>query len=196
MEFYIPRRQWSFDTKFKIDEVQMAEKCWNIRLMGDEFGPLSDKDLIASAVNGKIDSETQVRKGASGAWRMACEIKGLFEAAGSQRELDQGRDLSNVFVSTGPPPTMFEVIDIVFAVDSAGVTGFWKPGVDVSAAFEKVKARLKISAFQLGADGVFNCHFEYRDVAEQRLIEIFAYGTAVKFMPDSSLSPNSSLSVD
>jgi uncharacterized protein YbjQ (UPF0145 family) len=211
----------------------MEEKVWYVSVMGDEFGPISDQDLIASVSTGRITADTQVRKGTSGPWRMAGEIKGLLDAGKRHREnaerekekaiereserltIERER-LANMVISTGSPPSGFEVVDIVFAVDSAGANGFFAPGMDASGAFEKVKQGLKMAAFHKGADAVFNCHFEYRDavarkavagvvgavaniglgtaafsgMGQKELIEIFAYGTAVKLHQITGLTEN------
>ena len=69
------------------------------------------------------------------------------------------------------------------------------------AAFSGVKEQLKDAAFRIGADAVINCQFEYRvavstnaigsligeaagvALGTAQVIEIFAYGTAIKYIP-------------
>ncbi|MES0370828.1 MAG: heavy metal-binding domain-containing protein, partial [Mariprofundaceae bacterium] len=56
------------------------------------------------------------------------------------------------------------------------------PGI----AFEGVKKQLKQKCSEMGGNAVINCQFEYRNaltdgfVGKKEVIEIFAYGTAVK----------------
>lgn len=131
-----------------------------------------------------------------------------------QDELNAERDrkrFASLTVSTcSPPPNyIFEILDTVFAFDSDGDAGvvLAKNG-DPNVAFKRVKHRLKQAAFDIGADAVINCQFEYRvAVAVNRTsqaigaaisglmdtniavgpscaqaIEIFAYGTAIRFL--------------
>lgn len=57
---------------------------------------------------------------------------------------------------------------------------------DPNKAFDKVKDRLRKKASELCGHAVINCQFEYRVAVSQGLmgskqvIEIFAYGTAVR----------------
>lgn len=174
---------------------------WYYQLMGETTGPITQAKLIAVAAEGRLDRETLVRKGKDGSWKMAVEVGGLFSKADevrtSQQDAQRQADLyektrwENMTVSTSAPPAKydFKIIDTVFALDSDGRAGvlFGKTG-DASAAFAKVKERLKVRAYELGADGVINCQFEYRvavtgeGLASQQVLEIFAYGTAVKFV--------------
>ena len=112
-------------------------------------------------------------------------------------------------VSTCAPPLSqhFEIIDTVFAMDSRGQAGFLvNEEADPHGAFAGVKQKLKDIAFHLGADAVVNCQFEYRvavstdkltaavgaavgvGIGHAQTIEIFAYGTAIKFTsPDTNV---------
>ena len=86
--------------------------------------------------------------------------------------------------STGDIKQEYTIIDIIFAMDSH------KEGIIFSAdpnkAFEGVKAQLTKKCKALGGDAVINCQFEYRVavgdglISKKQVIEIFAYGTAVK----------------
>lgn len=94
--------------------------------------------------------------------------------------------LAHVLVITGELNMNYQVIDCVFALDSH------KEGIlslaDPKQAFEGVRTQLRQQAVNLGADSIINCQFEYRTKAEANLfgsghkevIEIFAYGTAVR----------------
>lgn len=92
--------------------------------------------------------------------------------------------MDGVIISTGGVNKDFDVIDTVFAMDSHKA-GFFK-GADPNQAFEKVKQILVEKCKALGGNGVLNCQFEYRVAVEEgftgakQVIEIFAYGTAVK----------------
>ena len=94
--------------------------------------------------------------------------------------------LAHVLVITGELNMNYQVIDSVFALDSH------KEGIfslaDPKQAFAGVRQQLRQQAVDLGADSIINCQFEYRTKNEANLfgsghkevIEIFAYGTAVR----------------
>jgi len=90
----------------------------------------------------------------------------------------------NILITTGDLKEDYEVIDAVFALDSSQA-GFLS-GADPNKAFEKVKNALRAKASELGGHAVINCQFEYRValaqglVGSKQVIEIFAYGTAVR----------------
>ncbi len=91
---------------------------------------------------------------------------------------------NNILVTTSGINDEFEIIDSIFALDSSTAGIFW--GADPNKAFDKVKDQLRNKCEQLGGDAVINCQFEYRVAVSQGLIgskqviEIFAYGTAVR----------------
>jgi len=78
----------------------------------------------------------------------------------------------------------YEVIDTVFAIDSHK-EGFLS-SADPSKAFQGVNQQLKTLCKALGGDAIIGCQFEYRNatadgfIGKKQVIEIFAYGTAVK----------------
>lgn len=92
--------------------------------------------------------------------------------------------MNNILITTGDIKDDYEIIDAVFALDSCK-EGFFK-GADPNKAFDKVKDGLRNKASELGGHAVINCQFEYRVALSQgfggskQVIEIFAYGTAVR----------------
>lgn len=92
--------------------------------------------------------------------------------------------MNNILISTGDIKEDYEVIDAIFALDSCK-EGILK-GADPSQAFDKVKMALRNKCAQLCGDAVINCQFEYRVALSQgfgspkQVVEIFAYGTAVR----------------
>ncbi|MBD2847069.1 heavy metal-binding domain-containing protein [Paenibacillus sp. IB182496] len=91
-----------------------------------------------------------------------------------------------IIITTGNLNVHCEVIDTIFAIDSHK-EGVFK-SADPNLAFEGVKNQLKQRAAQLGGHAVISCQFEYR-VAQasgmmgtKQVIEIFAYGTVVRFI--------------
>ncbi len=92
--------------------------------------------------------------------------------------------MNNILITTGDIKDDYEIIDAVFALDSCK-EGFFK-GADPNKAFDKVKDGLRKKASELGGHAVINCQFEYRVAVSQgfsgskQVIEIFAYGTAVR----------------
>jgi len=107
-----------------------------------------------------------------------------------------------IFISTGPIHQSFQVVDVVFAMDSQeqgffaellGKTVGFHVGANPSKAFDKVKLQLRYQCASLGGDAVVNCQFEHRVALTNSLIpgtggkqtvEIFAYGTVVKLIKD------------
>jgi|UniRef100_UPI0040472B22 predicted nuclease with TOPRIM domain len=91
-------------------------------------------------------------------------------------------------VSTSSINQQFEVVDVVFAFDSHK-EGFLENGADPTKAFLKVVNRLRSICADLGGDAVINCQFDYRYAVgsslvgnAKQVIEIYAYGTAVKYL--------------
>lgn len=108
------------------------------------------------------------------------------------------RRLANIFISTGTISEPFQVIDVVFAMDSqeqgffaeilSKTTGY-HIGANPSKAFHKVKLQLRSQCLELGGDAVINCQFEHRvavtnsmlpGMGGKQTVEIFAYGTVIK----------------
>lgn len=90
-----------------------------------------------------------------------------------------------VYISTSDSARDYEVLDAIFALDSHK-DGFFS-NIDPNKAFEGVKKQLSDKCAKLGGDAVISCQFEYRMavgaglLGKKQVIEIFAYGTAVKF---------------
>ena len=197
---------------------------WFYRMMGDEFGPLTTQQLIDAVIENTISSDTEVRKDPESFWTFAMDVKGLFaavdkkraeyegeserlEAQRKQAEIDsedkKRRRWENLKISTcGPlPGKEFRVIDTIFAMDSSSEKeGFFShTEANPDDAFTKVKEQLRRYAFELGADAVVSCQFEYRVAVStdkgvealanwvgvsgghSQCVEIFAYGTAVSY---------------
>lgn len=89
-----------------------------------------------------------------------------------------------MILSTGDLKQKYTIVDVIFAMDSHK-EGFLS-SADPNKAFEGVKAQLTKKCKALGGDAVINCQFEYRVAVgdglmnKKQVIEIFAYGTAVK----------------
>ena len=91
-----------------------------------------------------------------------------------------------VIISTGDIRRDYEIIDVVFAMDSHTQGMF--SGVDPNKAFQGVKKQLASRCESLKGHAVINCQFEYRAaqsdgiMSKKQVFEIFAYGTVVKFV--------------
>lgn len=89
-----------------------------------------------------------------------------------------------MIIATGDIKQNYAIIDTIFAMDSHK-EGFLS-SADPNKAFEGVKLQLAKKCTSLGGDAVINCQFEYRValgdglMSKKQVIEIFAYGTAVK----------------
>ena len=89
-----------------------------------------------------------------------------------------------MIIATGDIKQNYSIIDTIFAMDSHK-EGFFSTA-DPNKAFEGVKLQLTKKCNSLGGDAVINCQFEYRValgeglMSKKQVIEIFAYGTAVK----------------
>lgn len=93
-------------------------------------------------------------------------------------------DLSQIIITTGPPPFEYEVIDTLIVLETLSKNFFQEAGP--SLAFNGVKRKLRNRGFKKGATAIINCHFDYRISAGHGIfgvihdLEIFAYGTMVK----------------
>lgn len=94
-------------------------------------------------------------------------------------------DYSKILIATGDLKEDYEVIDVVFALDSSTEKFF--SAADPNQAFSNVKNSLRKKCMELGGQAVINCEFEHRVAVSQgafggskQVIEIFAYGTAVR----------------
>lgn len=88
-------------------------------------------------------------------------------------------------ISTTDIEQDYEILDAVFALDSSTAKIF--SSANPGAAFQGVNKQLREVCSSLGGDAVIGCQFEYRNAladgifGKKQSIEIFAYGTAVKF---------------
>ena len=108
-----------------------------------------------------------------------------------EKQADKENELAGaqIILSTGQIGRPYEVLDVVFAIDVADPGAFVRRGgADAGAAFNKVKMQLRHQCAARGGDAVMHCQFFHR-VAEgsnlpagKQPMEIFAYGTAVKFI--------------
>ena len=91
-----------------------------------------------------------------------------------------------MIISTTNINDKYEVIDTVFVLQSQSAGGFLGlGGIDTDAAFDGVKSLLSAKAQELGADAIIGCDFEQRianDELGKQVLEIFAFGTAVKIL--------------
>lgn len=91
-----------------------------------------------------------------------------------------------MIIATGDIRQDYQIIDTIFAMDSHK-EGFLS-SADPNKAFAGVKAQLEKKCAALGGNAVINCEFEYRNalgegvIGKKQVIEIFAYGTAVKIV--------------
>lgn len=206
---------------------------WYYQVLGDEFGPLSTRELIAAVVEKTIKSDTEVRKEDEKSWTPAMYVEGLMAAADKackeaavaenerrkeaavaenerRRKAQQHAELErsrreNMTVSTaGPIATRdYDVIDSVFGFEVYGENGvLGNKNVDPNHVYQGVKEQLKANAYQLGADSVVNCTFDYRikvmtdgrgaalgnlvginvPASQSEYIELFGYGTAIRYI--------------
>ncbi len=90
-----------------------------------------------------------------------------------------------MIICTGHPGKDYEVIDIVFTIDSHNPGLFQDTKAEI--AFEKLRNSLRQAGTNVDADAVIDCQFEYRMATgggvfgNKPVLEIFAYGTAVRF---------------
>ena len=157
--------------------------------MGEEIGPISTRQLVTALADEQINPDTEVQKRGEQTWTPARYVDGLLAAAEksnrdavdallaakraeveleeeSRRKSEENRKrkLSLVLSTCGPKPNVeFDVLDTVFAFDSSGKAGvFGGSDADPHAAFSGVKRQLRTIAYELGADAVVSCQFEYR----------------------------------
>tara|TARA_B110000240_G_scaffold33683_1_gene36490 strand:- start:5044 stop:5418 length:375 start_codon:yes stop_codon:yes gene_type:complete len=108
-------------------------------------------------------------------------------AAKLQADLEASK---NVKVTTGGINKDYEILKIVFELgqDQGGLLGMaFGTGGSPEQAFENAEAQLKIKAAKLGCDYVINTVFNQRIAVGKtitgdanQVIEVFAYGTAIK----------------
>lgn len=98
----------------------------------------------------------------------------------------EGKIKMSIILTTGDLKKDYEILDLIFEM-GAHKAGFFEISANPNSAFDKIREQLKSSAAKLSADAVINCQFEYRVAVTpgmlggSQVMEIFAYGTAVKF---------------
>lgn len=101
-----------------------------------------------------------------------------------KRAKDRSEAISKVMLTTGGIQHPYEILDVIIAIE--GHEAGYFDSANPAKAFDGVKKQLRTIAYDMKADVVVHCQFEYRVAAERGLfgskqaIEIFAYGTAVK----------------
>ncbi|MGQ7340978.1 hypothetical protein ACTGYU_11920, partial [Streptococcus suis] len=95
---------------------------------------------------------------------------------------------AHILVATSSPCEPYDIIDSINAVSSqkAGLGG-----VDLEGIFEHAKNKLRAKCIELGGDAVIDCHFSERSahsggIAPMQVIEVWSYGTVVKFRGKSN----------
>jgi hypothetical protein len=63
-----------------IKEHAIMATEWFCRIMGEEWGPMSARELTVVAERGRLTRDDVVRRGATGTWVRAENVNGLFEA--------------------------------------------------------------------------------------------------------------------
>jgi hypothetical protein len=112
------------------------------------------------------------------------------EQEAQKKKEQRAQAIQKIILSTGDFKEPYEILDTIIAIDAheAGYFSSAKP----STAFDGVKNQLRTLAYDMGADAVICCQFEYRVAVGQGLfgskqaIEIFAYGTAVKLQKEKT----------
>jgi len=130
-------------------------------------------------------------------------IKTQDEIEKEKQQEELLRKISCIFISTCNPTWNFDVVDTVFAIDSheqgflshlveANMGQRLFGGANPGTAFEGVKNQLRLQCLALGGDAVICCQFEHRVAStsgmfgSKQAIEIFAYGTIVKRIPNDA----------
>ena len=166
-----------------------AAKCWRCGTIVGEMKPDNPQQLA------KAESAQRAH---------------LAQQAIEEEVLAIKQRVSRIFISSGPINAPFQVIDVVFAIDTHDegflsnliqqATGLRVAVANPSIAFDKVKLQLRAQCHEMGGDAVINCQFEHRvavtniipglaagaklipGVGNKQVVEIFAYGTVVKLV--------------
>ena len=143
---------------------------WRATVQGTEY-PTDFTSLKSWVVEGRISPTDHVLAPGSEKWVQIQDVPGLL-----------------VPITTGDLAVPYEPIDAIFAIGShtyADLFGGAKG--DPNLAFDGVKRGLRRLCYSRGGDAVVSCQFEYRVavssglLAANQVVEIFAYGTAVRF---------------
>jgi len=107
------------------------------------------------------------------------------EQAAKERELKE--KLDRVKVTTGDVKREYDIVQVVFNIGASSAGSFGFIAASPEKAFRSAEAQLKYQAMQLGCDAVIHTQFEHRVTVDKGVVgtnqglEVFAYGTAVKF---------------
>ena len=95
--------------------------------------------------------------------------------------------MSAVLLSTGDIRLPYKILDVIFVM-AAHKAGFFESSANPGEAFSVLQRSLRERAVNLGANAIIHCQFEYRaaisQVIHSQVLELFAYGTAVKYTSD------------
>lgn len=98
-----------------------------------------------------------------------CYEEQRIRAAREEREKEeqQAQAIQKIILTTGDLKEPYEILDTIIALDAheAGYFSSAKP----STAFDGVKTQLRTIAYDMGADAVICCQFEYRVAVGQGL---------------------------
>ena len=98
----------------------------------------------------------------------------------TQKNFDQINEIINgIIISTGGISEKFEIIDTIFAMNTA------LPGAAPDEVLEKVKHDLAAKCRSLGGDAALDCQFEYRTPEPPAcfgVVDIIVFATAVKIV--------------
>jgi hypothetical protein len=162
--------------KFRTSVV--PEDSWLVVVDGKEF--VTDYlRLKAWIAEDRVKLTDRVKR-EGGPWRAASEHHELL-----------------ITIATGDIHVPYDPIDAIFAFDSHTTGGDLLGGGagDPNRAFDGVKRQLRVLCRQLGGHAVINCEFEYRMavsaalLGSNQVVEIFAYGTAVRYKLPPPLAP-------
>ena len=177
---------------------------WFYKLMGEVIGPITTEELLRDVADGAVFEDTEVRKNDDGEWKPAASVKNLFDKADefqnaeienrkqkrAEHERKKKLRKKNLTVSTSgaPPHWKWEIIDTIFVACSDGRGGLNSQNGSIENAWHNACHILKNEAYKLGADKVINTQFEYRFATignnAAQAAEIFAYGTAIRFIEE------------
>ncbi len=118
----------------------------------------------------------------------------IIQKQEGEEEEECNQAISTVILTTGDIKHPYEILDVIVTV-AAHQAGYFD-AANPSSAFGGIKMALRKIAYDMGANTVIHCQFEYRVGAGQGLlsrylggkqfVEIFAYGTAVKLKSEDA----------
>ena len=114
----------------------------------------------------------------------ATDMVQLTRKAAQQEQAEKEAQKKPIPTSTGDIGRPYQVMDTIFALDSDTERMFG--GTRPEEAFYGVKEKLRAKCRAMGGDAVIFCQYQYRDAltanGKKQVVEIFAYGTVVKFI--------------